>query len=85
MQLNEDYYEPEKEKGLPYLEEYWKRRNQSSRAAEQAAILLAMAQGQADELDPNRFPGELRGNPILQTLQVCDVTNFIHVAYSRNC
>jgi hypothetical protein len=70
VQMHEDFYEPSGTIGLERLEKYWALRKQSSRSAEQAAILLAMTQAQARVLDLNRFKPKSRDDPRLQTLQV---------------
>lgn len=70
--MNEDFYEPSGTIGLGRLEKYWALRKQSSRPAEQAAILLAMAQAQARMLDLSRFDPKMHRHSSLQTLQVRD-------------
>jgi hypothetical protein len=73
VELNHDFYEPPATVGLETHEKYWALRSQSSRPMEQAAILLAMAQAQANVLPLNRFQPDLHQDHKLQTLQVSDI------------
>ena len=70
VEMKEDFYEPSGKIGLGRLEKYWALRKESSRSAEQSAILLAMAQAQARILDLSRFGPKLHRDSRLQTLQV---------------
>jgi hypothetical protein len=77
MPANEDFYEPPGTVGLERLEKYWSLRKQSSRPAEQAAILLAMTQAQARVLDLGRFDSKQHDDSRLQTLQVRDMFHIV--------
>ncbi len=66
----EDLYAPSPKKTLEARLKHGQAREKSSKLAEQSAILLAMAQAQADVLYLDRFKTDQRNDSRLQTLQV---------------